>query len=82
MEKKQYGTLVAEICAALKSYTKSIFATDLLAGITVGFVALPLAMAFDLASGVLPQADLYCAMVEGSVISAWGASTQIGEARL
>lgn len=41
-------------------------------GVTIGFVALPLAMAFDVALGVLPQAGLYCAMVKGTVISALG----------
>src|SRR5438045_3384901 len=53
--------------------------SDLLAGITVGFVALPLAMAFAIASGLPPQAGLYCAMVAGFAISALGgSSTQIG----
>ena len=51
---------------------------DLVAGITVGFVALPLAMAFAIASGVPPQAGLYCAIVAGFVVSALGgSSTQI-----
>src|SRR6266567_9299874 len=63
----------------LKSYTKRMFVSDLLAGITVGLVALPLAMAFAIASGVPPQAGLYCAIVAGFVISALGGSkTQIG----
>jgi sulfate permease, SulP family len=49
------------------------------AGITVGLVALPLAMAFAIASGVPPQAGLYCAIVAGFLISALGgSSTQIG----
>jgi SulP family sulfate permease len=52
---------------------------DLLAGITVGLVALPLAMAFAIASGLPPQAGLYCAIVAGFTISALGgSSTQIG----
>jgi SulP family sulfate permease len=52
---------------------------DLLAGITVGLVALPLAMAFGIASGVTPQAGLYTAVVAGFLISALGGSrTQIG----
>ena len=52
---------------------------DLLSGITVGLVALPLAMAFAIASGVPPQAGLYCAIVAGFAISAFGgSSTQIG----
>src|SRR6202051_1691912 len=63
----------------LRSYTKRLFVGDLMAGITVGFVALPLAMAFAIASGVPPQDGLYCAIVAGFVISALGGSkTQIG----
>ncbi|MBZ5661692.1 MAG: STAS domain-containing protein [Acidobacteriia bacterium] len=63
----------------LKSYSKRLFVADLLSGITVGFVALPLAMAFAIASGVPPQAGLYCAIVAGFAISALGgSSTQIG----
>src|SRR5258705_11987710 len=50
-----------------------------MAGVTVGWVALPLAMAFAIASGVSPQAGLYCAIVTGFLISALGGSkTQIG----
>src|SRR6202790_1443807 len=63
----------------LQSYNARLFAGDLMAGITVGFVALPLAMAFAIASGVPPQDGLYCAIVAGFVISALGGSkTQIG----
>src|ERR1700730_15981113 len=63
----------------LQSYTKRLFVGDLMAGITVGFVALPLAMAFAIASGVPPQDGLYCAIVAGFVIFALGGSkTQIG----
>src|ERR1700688_1820089 len=63
----------------LRSYTKRLFVGDLMAGITVGFVALPLAMAFAIASGVPPQDGLYCAIVAGFVISALGGSkAQIG----
>lgn len=63
----------------LKSYTTRLFLSDLLSGITVGLVALPLAMAFAIASGVPPEAGLYCAIVAGFVISALGGSkTQIG----
>jgi SulP family sulfate permease len=52
---------------------------DLVAGVTVGLVALPLAMAFGIASGVTPQAGLYTAVVAGFLISALGGSrTQIG----
>jgi SulP family sulfate permease len=64
---------------ALRSYNAQMFVHDLLAGITVGLVALPLAMAFGIASGVTPQAGLYTAVVAGFLISALGGSrTQIG----
>jgi sulfate permease, SulP family len=63
----------------LTSYTKRAFIADFVAGVTVGLVALPLAMAFAIASGVPPQAGLYCAIVAGFAISAFGgSSTQIG----
>lgn len=63
----------------LRSYTRQLFVGDLLAGITVGLVALPLAMAFAIASGVPPQDGLYCAIVAGFAISALGGSSrQIG----
>lgn len=63
----------------LRGYTSEQFIHDLIAGITVGLVALPLAMAFGIASGVTPQAGLYTAVVAGFLISALGGSrTQIG----
>ena len=63
----------------LHGYTTRRFAQDLVAGLTVGLVALPLAMAFAIASGVAPQAGLYTAVVAGFLISALGGSrTQIG----
>jgi sulfate permease, SulP family len=63
----------------LRSYTLRQLTHDLVAGITVGLVALPLAMAFAIASGVPPQAGLYTAVVAGFLISALGGSrTQIG----
>ena len=63
----------------LRNYDRRKFAADLGAGVTVGLVALPLAMAFAISSGVSPQAGLYCAIVTGFVISALGGSkTQIG----
>jgi SulP family sulfate permease len=50
-----------------------------IAGITVGLVALPLAMAFAISSGMTPQAGIYCAILTGFIISALGGSTvQIG----
>lgn len=63
----------------LKDYSARIFAADLAAGVTVGLVALPLAMAFAIASGMSPQAGIYCAVVTGFIISLLGgSSTQIG----
>src|ERR1039458_5399818 len=64
---------------AFRVYNRQMFVHDLLAGITVGLVALPLAMAFAIASGLTPQAGIYCAVVTGFLISALGGSkTQIG----
>src|SRR6267154_1602735 len=63
----------------LRNYDRHKFVSDLAAGVTVGLVALPLAMAFAISSGITPQAGLYCAIVTGFVISAFGGSkTQIG----
>lgn len=63
----------------LRHYTAAKFLRDVIAGITVGLVALPLAMAFAIASGLTPQAGIYCAMVTGFLVSALGGSkTQIG----
>ena len=62
-----------------QGYSVESFLNDLVAGVTVGLVALPLAMAFAIASGVPPQDGLYCAVVAGFIISALGGSrTQIG----
>jgi SulP family sulfate permease len=63
----------------LRTYDRHKFLLDLIAGVTVGLVALPLAMAFAIASGLTPQAGIYCAIVTGFLISALGGSkTQIG----
>lgn len=64
---------------SLRSYSKKDFSADIVAGITVGLVALPLAMAFGISSGVTPQAGIYTAVIAGFLISALGGSrTQIG----
>jgi hypothetical protein len=61
----------------LREYTFEQFVADLIAGVTVGLLALPLAMGFAIASGVWPQAGTYC--VTGFLISALGGSkTQTG----
>src|SRR5260370_30592646 len=63
----------------LRDYSLNKFLHDLLAGITVGLVAVPLAMAFSISSGLTPQAGIYCAVVTGFLISALGgSSTQVG----
>jgi SulP family sulfate permease len=63
----------------LKNYTLQQFSKDLLAGLIVGLVALPLAIAFAVASGVTPEKGLYTAIVAGFIISVLGGSrVQIG----
>ncbi|NML43837.1 STAS domain-containing protein [Ramlibacter sp. G-1-2-2] len=64
---------------ALRGYDRARFARDLGAGLTVGVVALPLAMAFAIASGLKPEAGLWTAILAGLVISLFGGSSvQIG----
>ncbi len=64
---------------SLRDYSKQTFLSDLIAGITVGLVALPLSMAFAIASGLTPQAGIYCAIITGFLVSLLGGSkTQIG----
>ena len=63
----------------LQGYTRQALAADLIAGVTVGVVALPLAMAFGIASGVTPQAGIYTAIAGGLIVSLLGGSRiQIG----
>ncbi len=67
------------LLSALAGYTKYNFSRDLGAGITVGIVALPLAMAFAIASGLKPEAGIWTAIIAGALISALGGSAvQIG----
>jgi SulP family sulfate permease len=64
---------------ALRGYDRERFARDLGAGLTVGIVALPLAMAFAIASGLKPEAGLWTAIIAGFLIAALGGSNvQIG----
>ena len=67
------------LVSALRHYSTRTFVSDLIAGVTVGLVALPLAMAFAISSGMSPQAGIYCAIVTGVIVSALGGSSvQIG----
>ncbi|MDP1996992.1 MAG: SulP family inorganic anion transporter, partial [Gallionella sp.] len=64
---------------ALRGYDKARLSTDITAGITVGVIALPLAIAFAIASGAKPEAGIFTAIIAGFIISALGGSrVQIG----
>lgn len=64
---------------SIKSYNKEKFVSDLMSGVIVGIVALPLAIAFAIASGVTPEKGLYTAIIAGFIISILGGSNvQIG----
>ena len=71
--------LVPKLVTSLQTYDRSAFMRDSVAGIIVGIVALPLAIAFAIASGVTPDRGLWTAIVAGFIISALGGSrVQIG----
>ncbi len=71
--------LVPKLLTTLRTYNRRQFLSDLTAGVIVGIVALPLAIAFAIASGVAPERGLYTAIVAGFLISALGGSrVQIG----
>jgi SulP family sulfate permease len=68
-----------KLVPCLEGYGRADLTADVIAGVTVGLVALPLAMAFGIASGVTPQAGIYTAIVGGFIVSALGGSRiQIG----
>src|SRR5512144_3260852 len=72
-------TLVPKLVTSLQSYDRTQFTRDAIAGVIVGIVALPLAIAFAIASGVTPDRGLTTAIVAGFLISALGGSrVQIG----
>ncbi len=71
--------LVPKLLTTLKGYTGAQFRGDAAAGIIVGIVALPLSIAFAIASGVTPRRGLYTAIIAGLIISVFGGSrVQIG----
>ena len=68
-----------KLFSTMKTYNRKQFTTDLLAGIIVGIVALPLAIAFGIASGVTPEKGIITAIVAGLIVSLFGGSkVQIG----
>lgn len=76
---KNYQEFIPKSYLCLKRYTAAIFKKDLMAGITVGIVSLPLAMAFAMASGVEPEKGLFTAVIAGFLIALLGGSrVQIG----
>ncbi|HEV8305645.1 MAG TPA: sulfate permease [Gemmatimonadales bacterium] len=71
--------LVPKLVTTLRGYTRAQLGADLTAGVIVGIVALPLAIAFAIASGLTPERGLYTAIIAGFLISALGGSrVQIG----
>jgi sulfate permease, SulP family len=68
------AALVPRLVTCLQTYDRRTLLADVTAGITVGLVALPLAMAFAIASGLSPQSGIYCAVVTGLIVSALGGS--------
>ena len=76
---KAVSVFKPKLFTALQNYSKEKFLTDLMAGIIVGIVALPLAIAFGIASGVSPEKGLITAIIGGFIVSfLGGSSVQIG----
>ena len=69
-----FDSKLPKLIQALRIYNLQTFTHDLIAGVTVGLVALPLAMAFAISSGMSPQAGIYTAIVAGFISSALGGS--------
>src|SRR5712691_2861063 len=68
-----------QVLDSLRDYDRAAFLSDLAAGVTVGIVALPLAIGFGIASGVTPGQGLWTAIIAGFLISALGGSlVQVG----
>lgn len=63
----------------VRSYSKSAFLSDLMAGVIVGIVALPLAIAFAIASGVSPEKGIITAVIAGFIVSSAAAKSRSGD---
>jgi SulP family sulfate permease len=71
-KRESYLSFRPRLVECWRDYSREKFFADLAAGLTVGVVALPLAMAFAIASGVAPQAGVFTAVIAGFIISALG----------
>jgi len=79
MKKNLLADFTPQFFLSMKGYNKEKFIKDLMAGIIVGIVALPLAIAFGIASGVSPEKGLFTAIIGGFIVSFLGGNTvQIG----
>src|SRR3954462_4081599 len=79
MRTSRRSILIPKLVTSLQTYDRAQFGRDAVAGVIVGIVALPLAIAFAIASGVTPDRGLWTAIVAGFIISALGGSrVQIG----
>jgi MFS superfamily sulfate permease-like transporter len=65
MKQRLPGWWPRSVLTFAEGYDATAFSADLVAGVTVGLVALPLAMAFAIASGLTPQSGIYCAIITG-----------------
>lgn len=75
MKKKFLADFTPQLLISMKTYNKEKFTKDLMAGIIVSIVALPLAIAFGIASGVSPEKGIFTAIIAGLVTSFFGGST-------
>ena len=73
-DKDEMKTLTPQLFLSMKQYTKEQFTKDVISGIIVAIIALPLSIALALASGVTPEQGLYTAIIAGFVISFLGGS--------
>ena len=78
-ERERFFSFRPKLVDTLRDYSVEKFRADVLAGLTVGVVALPLAIGFGIASGVSPGAGIYTAIIGGFLVSLLGGSrVQIG----